>query len=101
MLAADEIVIDLEDSVPADQKDDARRAVVDALGQDEWAAATVSVRVNATSSPWFEDDLRALGSAGGRLDSVIVPKAENPGELQRVAELLAAGGRERPVGSRR
>jgi citrate lyase subunit beta/citryl-CoA lyase len=97
VLAADEIVIDLEDSVPADQKDDARRAVVDALGQDEWAAATVSVRVNATSSPWFEDDLRALGSAGQRLDSVIVPKAENPGELHRVAELLAAGGRARPV----
>ena len=42
-----------------------------------WASATVSVRVNGTSTPWFADDVRAVAGAGERLDSVIVPKAES------------------------
>ena len=89
VLAADEIVVDLEDSVPVEQKDDARAAVVEALAGGNWAAATVSVRVNGIASPWFEDDLRALAGAGERLDSVIVPKAEAPADLERAASLLA------------
>ena len=98
MLVADEIVVDLEDSVPADQKADARAAVAEALAGGRWASRTVSVRVNASSTPWFEQDLRALATTGNRLDSVIVPKAETPDDLERAARLLATADRERPIG---
>jgi citrate lyase subunit beta / citryl-CoA lyase len=96
VLAADEIVVDLEDSVPAEQKAEARAAVAEALAEGAWAAATVSVRVNGTATPWFEDDLRALAAAGERLDSVIVPKAESPEDLERSELLLSEAGR--PIG---
>jgi citrate lyase subunit beta/citryl-CoA lyase len=100
-LAADEIVVDLEDSVPPELKDEARAAVADALEAREWTAATVSVRVNDVSTPWFEADLAELAAAGERLDSVVIPKVEAAEELARVERALEsaeAAGRARPVG---
>ena len=101
-LVADEVVVDLEDSVPAEQKAEARAAVAEALAQGKWASTTVSVRINGTATPWFEDDARAVAGAGERLDSVVVPKAETPADLQRTDVLLseagAATGRDRPIG---
>lgn len=87
-LAADEIVIDLEDSVPAELKDEARAAVVEALGDPRWAAATVSVRINGVDTPWWEEDLRAIAAAGPRLDTAIVPKVEGVADLERIDGLL-------------
>jgi citrate lyase subunit beta / citryl-CoA lyase len=97
-LVADEVVVDLEDSVPREHKEEARAAVAEALATGHWASATVSVRVNGASTPWFADDLRALAGAGDRLDSVIVPKAESPADIQRAEALLSEAGRERPIG---
>ena len=96
LLSADEIVIDLEDSVPTGLKVEARSAVVDALAGSDWAAATVSVRINAIHTPWFEDDLRAIATAS-RLDSIVIPKVERPADLTICAELLdsAEGDSER------
>lgn len=86
------MIIDLEDSVPPARKDEARAAVVAALGSAEWAAATVSVRVNGVGTEWFEADLEALAGAGDRLDSIVVPKVESPDDLL-AAEGRLAGGR--------
>ncbi len=101
-LVADEVVLDLEDSVPPEQKEEARTAVAEALRRGRWASATVSVRVNGTSTPWFEEDVRAVARGGERLDSVIVPKAESPGDLHWAETLLSeaarAARRERPLG---
>ena len=89
-LLADEIVIDLEDSVPNELKEEARAAVVDALTSASWGSATVTVRVNGTTTPWFEDDLRSIADAA-RLDSVIVPKVESAADLERAAALVPCG----------
>jgi citrate lyase subunit beta/citryl-CoA lyase len=101
-LAADEIVVDLEDSVPPELKNEARAAVADALATREWKAATISVRVNGISTEWCEPDLAALAAAGERLDCVVVPKVERVEELATVEERLvdaeAAAGRARPIG---
>ncbi len=97
-LVADEVIVDLEDSVPVDQKPEARAAVVDALASGHWASETVSVRVNGVSTPWFADDVKAVAGAGERLDSLIVPKTESPGDLERAEAVLAEVGRQRPIG---
>lgn len=101
-LAPDEVIVDLEDSVPPDLKPEARAAVAEALAGKEWAAATVTVRVNGVATPWFEDDLRAIASAGERLDCVVVPKVERAADLERVGRLLAESERRaeraRPLG---
>ena len=62
-LAADEVVLDLEDAVLPGVKDEARAAVAAALDGD-WAAESVAVRVNAIGSPWCHSDLAALAASG-------------------------------------
>jgi len=84
---ADEIVIDLEDAVAPDAKDDARVEVVAFLA----AAVTgrrVAVRVNAVGSPWCHADLIALGELERPPESVVVPKVESAGDLAFVERLL-------------
>ncbi len=87
-LEADEIVIDLEDAVRPDDKLQARDAVVAALAEGSWRAATVAVRINATDGPWFEDDVRALAAvAGDALACLVVPKVQSADDVERVARL--------------
>src|ERR687893_154491 len=98
-LEADEIVIDLEDAVLPSAKDDARPAVVDALGL-EWEAPALAVRVNAINSPWCHQDLCALAVSDRPLTAVL-PKVETVADLAFADRLLtgaeAACGREDPI----
>ena len=84
VLAADEIVVDLEDGVAADAKDEARAR----LGQAR-AAGTLAVRINGLATPWWRDDLAAAVEAGA--DVVVVPKVASAEDVAAVAELLPAG----------
>lgn len=102
-LEADEIIIDLEDSVPADLKTKARAQVCAALRDGEWSAATVAVRINATTSQWCHRDVTELIEGGGdRLAALIVPKVEGSSDVEFVARLAGMVeqecGREHPVG---
>ncbi len=92
-LRADEIVLDLEDSVPPDLKQEARDAVAAALTEEGWESPSISVRVNGPATPWHEDDLRAIAGSG-RLASVIVPKVESAADLRRAESLLSEADRE-------
>jgi citrate lyase subunit beta/citryl-CoA lyase len=93
-LDVDEVILDLEDSVPHDLKTDAtRKAVTDALAERDWRARIRAVRVNAPGTAWFEDDLRSLASlAPGRLDAVVVPKVESAQTLLAVDAMLSQLG---------
>jgi len=99
-LAADEVVIDLEDAVVPAVKDEARAAVVEALG-GEWAAESVAVRVNAIGSPWCHLDLAALVTSAREVVTAVLPKVEHPHDLAFADRLLAgaeaAAGRTTPV----
>src|SRR3954451_2132365 len=99
-LAADEVVVDLEDAVVPAAKDDARAAVVEALS-GEWAAESVAVRVNAIGSPWCHRDLAALAASGREAVTAVLPKVEHPHDLAFADRLMAgaeaAAGRSTPV----
>lgn len=101
-LIADEVIVDLEDSVPLDLKQEAREAVAVALRTLSWEAAAVTVRVNGVSTRWCEDDVEAAVAAGERLDSIVVPKVERAEDVAFVERLLAnveaEVGRARRVG---
>lgn len=101
-LGADEIVIDLEDAVARGMKDAGRQTVVDALAEMSFGSATVSARVNAPRTPWCHLDVLALAAAPGPLQSIVVPKVEDPGDLAFVERLLdgaeATAAREAPLG---
>lgn len=81
---ADRVIVDLEDAVAAADKPAARQAL------QAWLAAPlpapgvpVFVRLNAAGTPWFDDDLALL--AAPALAGVVLPKAEDPALLARLA----------------
>jgi citrate lyase subunit beta / citryl-CoA lyase len=84
-LTADEVIVDLEDAVPAGEKEAARELAVAALGRGP-LGRTTALRVNGRSTPWWEDDLRA--AAESRPDVVVLPKVESAEDVSAAAELL-------------
>jgi citrate lyase subunit beta/citryl-CoA lyase len=99
-LGADELILDLEDAVLPEAKDEARELVCRALRERaDWGGAHVSVRVNAPGTPWCHQDLIAL--AGTPVGAVVLPKAQAPGDVAFAERLLAgaeaAAGRAEPV----
>jgi citrate lyase subunit beta/citryl-CoA lyase len=87
-LEPDEAIVDLEDAVADADKEAARALAVEALRSGP-LAATTALRVNARSTPWWEDDLRAAAEA--RPDVVVLPKIESPEDVAAAAELLPDG----------
>ena len=90
-LEADQVFLDLEDSVaPGVKTDESREHVVRALLDQEWRARTLVVRVNSVDTPYCYADLAyVVGRAGGRIDCVMVPKVEDESHLHFVDHLLA------------
>lgn len=69
---ADVVVADLEDAVPAGEKDAARRLVAEQLAERR-TESLVAVRVNGAGTAFRDDDLRAVVALP--LDVLVVPKA--------------------------
>jgi citrate lyase subunit beta / citryl-CoA lyase len=102
-LPADEVFLDLEDSVAPAAKAEARAAVANALKSGDWRGKTVGVRVNAVSTPWCHRDVAEVVSVAGRhLDCLLLPKVEAPSDVTFVANLLRMveqeAGLPRPIG---
>jgi citrate lyase subunit beta / citryl-CoA lyase len=89
-LPADALILDLEDSVAPDAKEQARARVAAAVAAGGYGHREVAVRVNAPGTPWHEDDLRAVAEAGP--DAVVVPKVEQPDTVKSVEAALEAAG---------
>src|SRR3712207_820140 len=70
---ADAVIADLEDAVPASEKEAAREQVARMLTGSESRAAT-TVRINGFDTPFGHGDWAAL--RGLDLAAVVVPKAE-------------------------
>jgi citrate lyase subunit beta/citryl-CoA lyase len=85
-LAADAVIIDLEDSVAPDAKPAARKQVAEAVAAGGFGPREVVVRINGLDTPWWIDDLHAVG--GAKPDAILVPKVSSPGQLDDVAERL-------------
>jgi citrate lyase subunit beta/citryl-CoA lyase len=88
---ADEVVLDLEDSVAVDLKSQARSSLVATLSDPgDWAPPRLSVRVNDIRSSTGLRDLIAIGSLPTPPASVVVPKVESPADLEHVDRLIDA-----------
>ncbi|WP_370182305.1 CoA ester lyase [Rhodococcus wratislaviensis] len=85
---ADEVVLDLEDAVASARKADARDLVRRLVRESDGSRA-VSVRINALTTPWAEDDLALCASLGDALTSIVVPKVETAQDLAHADRALA------------
>jgi citrate lyase subunit beta/citryl-CoA lyase len=87
--AADEVFLDLEDSVAPGAKEAARVQVVEALRTYPFAHKVRAVRVNACDTRWcFDDIIAVVEGAADRLDCLIIPKVDDVDHVHFVANLL-------------
>lgn len=90
--AADYVFLDLEDAVAPSKKEQARKNVIGALNDIDWAGAgkTVSVRINGLDTPYmYRDVIDVMEQAGDQLDTILVPKVGVPADLYLVEALIA------------
>ena len=92
----------LEDAIPLDQKDNARRGFIQGVQQADLGDTGLWVRVNCLNSPWILDDLAEIvAGCGNRLDAVMIPKVEGPWDIhfvdQYLAQLEARNGIRKPI----
>jgi malyl-CoA/(S)-citramalyl-CoA lyase len=100
--AADVINLDLEDSVAPDDKPEARKNIIQAVGDIDWGNKHLSVRINGLDTPyWYRDVVDLLENASDRLDQIMIPKAGNAADVYAVDALVtsieAAKGRKKPI----
>lgn len=89
-IAADAIIFDLEDAVAPDAKEAARANAVVAASSGEYGRRELTIRCNGLDTPWGADDLAAAARSGAA--AVVIPKVADTATLDRVSELLDAGG---------
>jgi citrate lyase subunit beta/citryl-CoA lyase len=92
---ADAVIFDLEDAVEAGRKAEARAELGRFLTSAPHSPAATFVRINATESAWYDDDLGWLPGVIARVDAVVVPKAERAADLERAAS--ASGSADRAI----
>ena len=102
-LGADVVMLDLEDAVAPDDKEQARINLVDALREQDWSRCSVSVRINGLDTHWcYRDIVDVVEQAGEHVDAIVIPKVSGAGDVHLVATLLTqieeAMGLERKIG---
>ena len=88
-LAADSLILDLEDAVAPDSKVAARANILAAL-ETGFGFREAVVRINGLNTPWGIDDLKAF--ANSTADAIVLPKVESANQIQEVAALLDKAG---------
>jgi citrate lyase subunit beta / citryl-CoA lyase len=95
-LQADIICLDLEDSVPANEKDVARKIIANALARRQEYARPVYIRTNSPESGLMAADLKAAVRKG--VDGIVIPKVNDVQEIARIKKQVAALEKVRKTG---
>ncbi len=86
----DVVLGNLEDAIPADAKEAARRGLIEMVRSTDFGTTGVWTRINALNSPWVLDDVTELIAAvGNKLDVVMLPKVDGPWDIHYLDQLLA------------
>jgi citrate lyase subunit beta/citryl-CoA lyase len=86
---ADEVFLDLEDSVAPKEKAETREPLVDAVETHDWSDTILSYRINGIDTKWWYDDvIEVVSRAGDLIDDIIIPKVAGPSDVHTVENLL-------------
>jgi citrate lyase subunit beta/citryl-CoA lyase len=89
-LAADAIIIDLEDSVAPDHKPAARASAVETIKAGGFGGRELVLRVNGAHTPWGAEDLAAAIAVAP--DAILLPKVDGPEAILAATRALREGG---------
>ena len=86
-LSADIVCLDLEDSVPDNEKANARQLIKSALKSGVQFKSSVFVRTNSPVSGKMSADLKEIVQKG--IDGIVVPKVNNIKEMKNIEKVLS------------
>lgn len=89
-LPADTLILDLEDAVAPEAKEEARAAILAAVSAGGYGKREIIIRMNGLDTPWGHDDLKAIATAG--VDGVLAPKVTGARDIERLSTLLKEAG---------
>ncbi len=88
-LPADSLILDLEDAVAPDSKEEARAQVCAAVDKGGYGTRELIIRVNGPDTIWGEADIAAANKA--KPDAILVPKISTPQDIAAIDRLIAEG----------
>ena len=86
-LQADIVCFDLEDSVPDNEKSNARKLIKTALKSRKSYSSSIFVRTNSPISGKIPDDLKEIVQKG--IDGIVIPKVSNIKEMKKIEKILS------------
>lgn len=89
-LPADVLLLDLEDAVAPDAKEEARANVAAALRSGGYGKREVVVRANSLTTPWGLADIAAIGPLAP--DGLLAPKVESAAEVIELDAAMTKAG---------
>ncbi len=89
-LAVDALILDLEDAVAPDAKEQARENACAAARSGDYGRRELTIRVNGIGTQWHDEDLRAACAAGP--DGVVVPKVGSADDVRGLVAAMEAAG---------
>lgn len=86
----DVILGNLEDAIPADQKENARAGFIQMAKENDFGTTKLWTRINSLESPWVLDDIQEIVlGCGDKLDVIMLPKVNGPWDIHYLDQLLA------------
>lgn len=89
-LAADALILDLEDAVAPGEKETARDLVETAVKAGDFGSREVVIRLNGLETEWGAADLTMAARSGA--DAVLIPKVESAEMVRAIESSLQAYG---------
>jgi len=86
-LQADIVCFDLEDSVPDNEKVNARKLIKSALKSRKLYKSSIFVRTNSPLSGKIPSDLKEIVQKG--IDGIVIPKVNNTKELKKIEKIIS------------
>src|SRR5690242_4514297 len=89
-IAADALILDLEDAVAPDAKGAARDSACAAASSGEYGRREIAIRVNGIGTAWHTDDMAAACEAGP--DAILVPKVDSAKAVLDLVDVMSRHG---------
>ena len=81
---ADIVFLDLEDAVAPDEKEQARKNIVQGLNEIDWGSKTMMIRINGLDTHYMYRDVVDIVETCPRLDMILIPKVGVPQDVYAV-----------------
>ena len=87
---AEVLIMDVEDGVAPDAKEEARARIVSMLAGGGYGRREIGIRINGIGTDWHEADVTAFAGSGA--DTIVIPKVESPDTVRSVAAKMEKSG---------